>query len=100
MLICTQHNPAQRRQEMHDINMLLNVLEHIHAYGIWVPGQHTQWKMPNHVDEADNKSRNHIPLDMLDTPKPILGTNDEVKSSNADISSSVTTTFDQIENII
>jgi hypothetical protein len=36
--------------------------------------------MPNHVDEADNKSRNHIPLDMLGIPKPILGTNDEVKS--------------------
>ena len=50
--------------------------------------------MPNHVDEADNKSRNHIPLDMLDIPKPILGTNDEVKSSNADISCLVTTTFE------
>jgi len=56
--------------------------------------------MPNHVDEADNKSRNHIPLDMLDNPKPILGTNDEVKSINADISSLVTTTFDLIKNFI
>ena len=37
-------------------------------------------KMPNHVDEADNKSRNHIPLDMLDIPRPILGINDEIKS--------------------
>ena len=56
--------------------------------------------MPNHVDEAENKSRNHVPLDMLGIPKPILGTNDEVKSSNADISSLVTTTFDLIENTI
>ena len=37
---------------------------------------------------------------MLDTPKPILGTNDDVKSTNADISSLVTTTFDLIENTI
>ena len=37
-------------------------------------------KMPNHVDETGSKSRNHIPLDMLGIPKPILGTNDEVKS--------------------
>jgi hypothetical protein len=36
--------------------------------------------MPNHIDQADNKSRNHMPLDMLDTPKPILGINDEAKS--------------------
>ena len=56
--------------------------------------------MPNHVDEADSKSRNHIPLDMLGIPKPILGINDEIKSSNADMSSLVTTTFDLIENII
>ena len=85
---------------MHDIAMLINVLEHINAYGFWAPSQHTQWKMPNHADEADNKSRNHIPLDMLGIPKPILGINDEIKSSNADISSLVTTTFDQIgENI-
>ena len=47
----------------------------------------TNEKMPNHVDDADNKSRNHIQLDMLGIPKPILGINDEVKSSNADISS-------------
>ena len=57
-------------------------------------------KMPNHVDEAYNKSRNHIPLHMLGIPRPILGINDEIKSSNADISSLVTTTFDPIENII
>jgi hypothetical protein len=56
--------------------------------------------MPNHVDEADNKSRNHIPLDMLGIPRPILGTNDEVKSSNADISSLVTITFDLVGKII
>ena len=85
---------------MHDITMFINLLTHINAYGIWAPSQHTQWKMPNHVDEADNKSRNHIPLDMLDTPKPILGINDEVKSSNADISSLVTITFDLVGKII
>ena len=56
--------------------------------------------MPNHVDEAYNKSRNHIPFDMLGIPRPILGINDEVKSINADMSSLVTTTFDLIENII
>jgi hypothetical protein len=56
--------------------------------------------MPNHVDEADNKSRNHIPLDMLGIPKPILGINDEIKSSNAAITSLVTATFDPTENII
>jgi hypothetical protein len=56
--------------------------------------------MPNHVDEADNKSRNHIPLDMLGIPRPILGINDEIKSSNADISSLVATTFDLIGKII
>ena len=52
--------------------------------------------MPNHVDEAENKSRNHIPLDMLGIPKPILGINDEVKSSNADISFLVNMTFNLI----
>ena len=57
-------------------------------------------KMPNHVDEAENKSRNHIPLDMLGIPKPILGINDEVKSSNADMSSLDTLTFDLIGEII
>ena len=31
---------------------------------------------------------------MLGIPKPILGINDEVKSSNADISSLVTIAFD------
>ncbi len=74
--------------------MFICVLEHTNAYGIWTQNQHTQWKMPNHVDEAENKSRNHVPLDMLGIPKPILGTNDEVKSSNADMSSLVTTTFE------
>jgi hypothetical protein len=53
-------------------------------------------KMPNPVDDADNKSRNHIPLDMLGIPKPILGTNDDVKTPHADISSLVTMTFDLI----
>ena len=56
-------------------------------------------KMPNHVDDAYNKSRNHIPLDMLGIPKPILGITDEIKSSNADISSLVTPTFDLIGKI-
>ncbi len=56
--------------------------------------------MPNHVDEADNKSRHHMPLDMLDTPKPILGINNEVKSPKADISYLVTITFDLIGKII
>jgi hypothetical protein len=41
-----------------------------------------------------------MPLDRLDTQKPILGINDEIKSSSPDISSTVTTTFDPIENII
>ena len=100
MPICTQHNRAQCRYQMHDITMLINVLEHIHAYGFWTQNQHIQWTMPNHVDEAENKSRNHIPLDMLGIPKPILGINDEIKSSNADMSSLVTTNFDLIENII
>jgi hypothetical protein len=55
--------------------------------------------MPNHIVEAYNKSRNHMPLNILGIPKPILGTNDEVKSPNADISSLVTTTFDLIGKI-
>ena len=42
----------------------------------------------------------YTPRDMLDTPKPILGINDEVKSINADISCLVTLTFDLIEKII
>jgi hypothetical protein len=56
--------------------------------------------MPNHVDEADNNSRNHIPLDMLGIPKPFFGINDEIKSSNADISSLLTIAFDLIGKII
>jgi len=47
-------NPAQRRYQIRDINMLINVLEHINAYGIWAESQHPQWKMPNHVDEIDS----------------------------------------------
>ena len=32
--ICTQHNPAQCQYQMRDITMLINVLEHINAYGL------------------------------------------------------------------
>ena len=57
MPICTQYKPTQRRYQMHDITMLINVLNQINIYGIWVPSQHTQWTMPNHVDEIDSTIR-------------------------------------------